>query len=257
MLCKGLRLLIVDDDPMIHMAVKIALNRHYSLMFVENAEMAWDLITFFGEPFDLIILDIVLPKMGGIELLKKIREVNAWLPVLVITGYSTHDIAKAACNLKVDGYIEKPFDVDELQEQVRAITGYNKYRDIVLFSNNVPIDKANNLHPIIKRCLKEIHRKFQASLNNDYLALICGVSKQHLCRMFKKDCGMTIREYTTKLRMDAAKNLLRTSSYTVSNIQELVGYKSRTHFFNTFKETTGVSPLEFRNIPNNSSILRS
>ncbi|HDZ61894.1 MAG TPA: AraC family transcriptional regulator, partial [Nitrospirae bacterium] len=96
------------------------------------------------------------------------------------------------------------------------------------------------------KSLYEIHKRFHTDFSIDDIASSCAISKHHLSKLFKKDCDMTMRDYTNRLRIEVAKKLLRSSSHTVSAIQESLGYRSRTHFFNTFKEMTGSSPLEFR-----------
>jgi len=245
------RILVVDDDCSIHKVMKMILKDDYDLMFVEDAKKALELIFFNGEPFDLILLDIVMPKMDGLELLKRIREINLWIPVIVITAYSSHERAKDACNLNVAGYIEKPFDVRKFQEKVKDIIWNTEIKGPLpsLTLPNLSLSKNPRFfHPVTVRSLYEIHKCFHTNFSIDDVASTCAISKHHLCKLFKKDCGMTIRDYTNKLRIEVAKRLLQNSAHTVSTIQESLGYKSRSHFFNIFKEMTGVSPLEFRKL---------
>lgn len=248
---RKIRILIVDDDPAVREFLKGALEKGYDLELASNADEAWELLFFFGEPFELIIMDIVMPGTNGIELLKRLREINPIIPVLIITAHSTHERAKQACNFKINGYIEKPFDIKELQEKIRDITEGNKntFADMVhpwpLLSHTGG-KNSRLFHPSTVRCLHEIHKHFHSTFTIDNLASACSISKHHLCKIFKRDCSMTIGDYIRKIRMEVVKRLLKNSAYTVSYIQESTGYKSRTHFFNTFKKTTGMSPLEFR-----------
>ncbi len=244
---RRIHVLLVDDDPATHKILKPEPKDNYELDSVENAEDAWELIFSFGKPFDLIIIDILLPKTDGIELLRKIREINSYIPVLIITAHSNHERAKLACNLRVSGYIEKPFDEEEIKKKIMEIAGYTKNDYMKLASPLSLIDKKmSSLHPTTIKCLQKIHHGFHSTINMNGLAYVCGVSKYHLCKIFRKDCGMTIRTYLNKIRMETAKQLLRDSTYKISEIQEFLGYKSRTHFFNTFKKVSGHSPLRFR-----------
>lgn len=247
------RVLVVDDDPEIREVLKRALEGNYSLELAERANEAWELLFFFGDSFDLIMLDIVMPKCNGLELLKKIRDVNPYLPVLILTGQSTKESAEEACNLGVSGYITKPFDIRKMREKIREIIGGNKNIFPNLAQPGFLLKNKNFhfFHAATVRCLREIHKKFHTTFDIKSLASICGVSEYHLCKLFKKDCGLTIREYATRLRMAAAKRLLKGSSYKISDIQEMLGYKSRTHFFSTFRTVVGMSPLIFRSIRNN------
>ncbi|GBE04586.1 MAG TPA: response regulator transcription factor [Nitrospirae bacterium] len=243
------RILIVDDDRSIHKAMEMMLKDTYDLKFTDDPEKALERIFFNGDVFDLIILDLVMPKMNGIELLKRIREINHWIPVVIITAYSSHEKAKAACNLNVAGYIEKPFDVKEFRDVISNVIWNTEIKGFLpgLTLPNLGLrEDLKFFHPVTVKSLYEIHKRFHTDFSIDDIASKCSVSAPHLCKLFKKDCDMTIRDYTNKLRIEVAKRLLRNSAYTVSTIQVSLGYKSRTHFFNVFKEMTGASPLEFR-----------
>lgn len=248
---KKWRILVVDDDRSIHKSMEMILRDNYDLMFMEDARKALELIFFNGEPFDLILLDIVMPTMDGIELLKRIREINLWIPVMIITAYSSHERARDACNLNVAGYIEKPFEVKELKEKVKDIIWNTEIKgplpNLALPKLSLS-KKIQSYHPVTVRSLYEIHKCFHTHFSIDDVASTCAISKHHLCKLFKRDCGMTIRDYTNKLRIEVAKRLLKNSAHTVTTIQESIGYRSRTYFFNIFKEMTGVSPLEFRKL---------
>lgn len=249
MASKADRILVVDDDRSIHKAMEMMLKDDYDVMFMDDPQRALDRIFFNGEIFDLIVLDLVMPGMDGIELLRRIREINLWVPVVIMTAYSTHERAVAACNLNISGYIEKPFDVKKFRSRINDIICNTDIKGLLpsLTLPNLGLNKdPKSFHPVTVRSLYEIHKTFHANYSTDDIASTCNVSKHHLCKLFKKDCDMTIRDYTNKLRIEVAKKLLRNSAHTVSTIQESLGYRSRTHFFNTFKEMTGASPLEFR-----------
>lgn len=241
------RAIVIDDDPAVHETIRQALSADYELEFVDRPDIAWELFLFFKEPIDILIMEVVLSKTDGVALLRKIREIHPWLPVLIITGHSTHERAKEICNLNVAGYIEKPVtDVKLLRERVAALRNYSHNMYMKFMSRgNEPV-KAQKLHPVTMRCLSEIHKNFNMPITDEFLADNCGVSRSHLCKIFKSDCGITIKDYITGVRLDAAKKLLQNTAYTVSDIQEYIGYKSRTHFFNTFKRRIGVSPRLFR-----------
>ena len=145
------RILIVDDDLAIQESLQLVLEEDYNLECVGSAIEALELLFFFGEPFDLIILDIIMPMF----LLNK---------------------------------------------------------------------KPQLFHPAVVQCLTEIHKHFHAAFNIKGIASICGVSEYHLCKLFKKDCGMTIRDYVGKLRMATAQELLKNFSYKICDIHEMIGY---------------------------------
>ncbi|MCK5696715.1 MAG: sigma-54-dependent Fis family transcriptional regulator [Gammaproteobacteria bacterium] len=95
---------------------------------------------FLQEKIDLVITDMQMPKLNGAEVLAKIREVNAHIPVIIITAYSNIDNAIEALRLGATDFIKKPFDIEELKV-------------IIDKTLNVSLLKAENLH--LKHCLKE------------------------------------------------------------------------------------------------------
>ena len=247
MLSNKAQILVIDDDPIFLKLIESTLGPQYDVECAENMKEAWEQIFFFGDSYDLIIVDIVLPDGCGLELIRKIREVNHWVPIMVMTGHSTQRRAENACNLGVCAYIQKPFDNKEIREKIKEITGSWKVDRVE--ATAAPLlshEKMLSLHPAIQKCLEEIHKWFHAPFTLDKLADACCISKYHLCKLFRKSCGMTIKDYTNRLKIEVVKKLLHDSSYSISQIQDYVGFKNRTYFFYLFKKAAGMSPLLFR-----------
>lgn len=109
-----LRVLIVDDDSSIRNMLAIVLKKAgYEVVTSENGYAALDNLK--KESFDLIISDIKMPGINGIELLKKIKTINAEIPVIMITAYASANDAVEAMKLGAEDYITKPFNIDELK----------------------------------------------------------------------------------------------------------------------------------------------
>jgi DNA-binding NtrC family response regulator len=109
-----IRILVVDDDPSLRNMMNIVLKKEgFDVTCVENARIA--LSTLKDQSFELIISDIKMPDISGIELLKKVKSLDPEMPVVMITAYgSTHD-AVEAMKLGAENYITKPFNLDELK----------------------------------------------------------------------------------------------------------------------------------------------
>ncbi len=83
---------------------------------------------------------------------------------------------------------------------------------------------------------------------NLHLSGIAGhvhINSQYLCRIFKKECGETINEYITKIRINRAKELLRNSNYLTYEVGEKVGFNDPAYFSSVFKKLTGISPKDY------------
>jgi len=110
------RILIVDDEVGVRESLRYLLRHKYEVYLFSTGEEA----VSFCQPgyFDLAILDIKMPGMDGIEVLKRLKRIDPDLPVIMITGYGTLETAQAAINLGASGYISKPFEKVELERVI-------------------------------------------------------------------------------------------------------------------------------------------
>src|SRR5256714_1706523 len=107
-------LLIVDDEPGMRQLLSPVFGRGgHNVRAAENGAKALELLR--AEPADLIISDVRMPDMNGIELLRKVREFLPEVSVVMMTAFATVETAREAFKLGADDFIQKPFDVDELK----------------------------------------------------------------------------------------------------------------------------------------------
>jgi len=106
------RVLICDDEEGVREALKLVLEERYDVVEAEHGEEAVQHLS--QAPFDLLCLDIKMPRMDGMETLKRVRELSPRMPVLILTAYQSVDIAKEATKLGATDYVSKPFDKTEV-----------------------------------------------------------------------------------------------------------------------------------------------
>src|SRR5438128_3182194 len=112
------RILVVDDEPQIGRALRVALTAHgYEVLVAVDGEEALDLAA--TTPPDAVILDLGLPGLDGLEVCRALREWTA-VPILVLSARAAEREKVAALDLGADDYITKPFGMDELLARVRA-----------------------------------------------------------------------------------------------------------------------------------------
>ena len=117
--------LVVDDDPANRLYIKELLS--FSEFAVDEADDGVKALEMVSKTvYDLALLDIRMPRMGGLEALKHINQSNPTLPVLVFTGYGSSGMAIEAMKLGAFDYVTKPFDVDELLETVKRAVNYKE-----------------------------------------------------------------------------------------------------------------------------------
>jgi DNA-binding NtrC family response regulator len=111
------QILICDDEIGILESYKLILETDYDLTLAKDGLEAIE--RFKAKAFDLVILDLKLPKKDGMEVLKEIKKINPASNILVITGYQSVSLAEKAINLGASNYLTKPFEKEQLLKTVR------------------------------------------------------------------------------------------------------------------------------------------
>ncbi len=114
-----LRVLIADDEDGIRESLKLILEREYEVTAVSNGQDAWDRLSRDG--FDLAVLDIKMPKLDGMEIIRRAKQHKIATPILVLTAYQSVEVAKEAVKLGAIDYIPKPFDRDVIVQAIQDI----------------------------------------------------------------------------------------------------------------------------------------
>ena len=152
----GPRVLVVDDEPQIRRALRVALRANgYAVEEVENGEQALDAVA--ARPPDLVILDLGLPDLDGVEVCRRLREWTR-LPVLVLSAHGDDEAKVRALDEGADDYVTKPFSVPELLARMRVALRHaalsTESGEHVLRSGEVEIDLARR---IVTRGGQEVH----------------------------------------------------------------------------------------------------
>src|SRR3990167_7489463 len=139
-----MRILLVEDDELLGDGIYSGL-KHYghTVDWVKDGKTAFDALTRKQETFDLVVLDLGLPKMPGLDVLRKIREKGIVVPVLILTAKDAIEDRVQGLDAGADDYIAKPFDLDELCARLRALQRRSKSRaQPVLEFGEIKIDPA-------------------------------------------------------------------------------------------------------------------
>ena len=110
------KILVVDDDRAVSTGVRITLEDKYDVSTTNSAADAFEHLA--GHKVDLVLMDIKMPQMNGLEALRKIRITHPKLPVVMLTAYPTDDNMKEAWASGANGFLAKPFSLDELRDFV-------------------------------------------------------------------------------------------------------------------------------------------
>jgi two-component system response regulator QseB len=124
-----MRVLLVEDDEFLGDGIRTGL-KHYghTIDWVKDGRAAHDVLSSTHETFDIIVLDLGLPKLSGLDVLKTLREKNIITPVVILTARDTVDDRVKGLDAGADDYLTKPFDLDELCARMRALQRRSKAR---------------------------------------------------------------------------------------------------------------------------------
>ena len=155
-----MRLLIVEDDELLGDAVKAGLTQFgYVVDWLKDGEIARTVVK--TEPFDLIILDLGLPRFSGMSLLQTIRRSNNKTPIIILTAKESVDDRIKGLDAGADDYITKPFDLNELGARVRALTRRAQGRaEAVLQYGPITIDIAAHTVTLNRQPINLARREF-------------------------------------------------------------------------------------------------
>lgn len=196
---------------------------------------------------ELIITDLMMPRMGGAALIDALRKRDEWhdVPVVVLTAKALESDKLDLLRIGVVDYITKPFSVDELLYKSRTLLSLSKKRKkarIVLSADEASLDRER-LTPKAADWVKANIRN--QSLSVDTLADQMNMSRRTLYRLIEAETGMSSAEFIREIRLQAARNLLHNSrTATLDAIAEAVGYANGRNFRKLYQERFGVHPLD-------------
>lgn len=146
-----MKILIIEDEYRLAMTIQKGLKaENFSAEVALDGEAG---LAMANQDFDLIVLDLMLPKMNGIEVLQNLREQENKTPVLILTAKDSTEDKIKGLDIGADDYLAKPFDFDELLARIRAIIRRTTKTDVVLRIDNLELDPKTKE---VKRAGKEL-----------------------------------------------------------------------------------------------------
>ncbi|MDT8403420.1 response regulator [Sulfuriflexus sp.] len=134
-----MRLLLIEDDPQLGKAIYQGLKQEYTADWFKSAEEGKAVIA--ASAYDIIVLDINLPGMSGLEWLQSLRQQKVTIPVLLLTARDAPSQRVAGLDAGADDYLVKPFDFDELLARIRALLRRKgSYQEKILQYKNIAMD---------------------------------------------------------------------------------------------------------------------
>ncbi len=246
---KSTVLLVEDSEEIVHF-----LHEHFVNDF--NFFFANDGIAGFDKAVSLIpeiiILDVMMPKMNGFQLCEKLKKDvrTCHIPVIFLTALAEINEQMEGLENGADDYITKPFDVDMLKMKINNLVDTRKKLKL-LYQKKLTFDSYDLVpesadEKLIRNVLKTIEREISNSgFGVEDLSKAVGLSRTHLYRKLLDITGQRPVEFIRNLRLKKAAKLLQEEKFYVSEIAYMTGFSEMSYFRKIFKDFYGVSPSEF------------
>lgn len=243
-------ILLVEDDPELLQFEEKVLSPHYHVVTAKNGMEALEVLR--ETAVNLIVSDVMMPKMDGLEFTAKVKSDVEFshIPVILLTAKVNVESRVHGFETGADAYIDKPFALELLMAQIaNLLESREKLREKYLQN---PFTGANSIvqSKSDKDFLKQLHTIIQENLENpkfivEDIADQFNMSRASFYRKINGVLNLTPNEYIKVERLKKAAQLLREKNYKVNEICYMVGFNSPSYFTKCFQQQFGVLPKEF------------
>ncbi|MGV3459771.1 MAG: hybrid sensor histidine kinase/response regulator transcription factor [Flavobacterium sp.] len=246
------KILIAEDESEIHAYLKYLLAEKYEVAAAANGLEALEMIKA-GMP-DLIISDVMMPEMDGVELCREIKTniETCHIPFIMLTAKSSVIHRIEGLESGANSYIPKPFYPDhllvriqKLLEEKELIARHFAQDTLVDHLPEIPIDSDEKA--FIKSIIEIVRKNIDAeNLDGKYIEKTLGLSESQLYRKTKEIFGLPPGDLIRTIRLKYAAELLRKNELTVSEICYKSGFNNRSYFYREFKKLYDTTPKNYQ-----------
>lgn len=251
------KLLVVDDEPIIIKGIRSFVDFEalsISEVFeASNGEMALE--SFKINLPDLVLADINMPKMNGLDFAIAAKAIKPEVKIAIITGYDYFDYALTALKSGIDDYVLKPVSKNDIQDTLRKLV------------EKLQNDQSNSeVSKLVENIIRQstpsedigykakIQKELDLNLSNidfslTYLAKQLSLSTSYLSTLFKTLYGTNFQDHMLTVRIDRAKILLLSTNMKIYEIATAIGFDDPNYFSASFKKKVGCSPNQFKEKP--------
>lgn len=244
------RVILIDDEEIIVHGLQTVVNwQAFNCTVVATAyDAASGAIAIRTHRPDILFTDIRLPDKDGLTMLAGLRSEFPNMLVTVLTGYTDFEYAQRAIRLGVSRLLVKPSRMDEIQEALKFMTGKLEENDVPRAQRTEPDLLSQNANSfIVRQAMAYMEENYNQKITLQDVAEQCYVSQWHLSKLLNKTTGRSFYDLLNRIRIKAAKQLLKDPQFRIGDICEMVGYTDTAHFSRIFKKIEGMNANEYRN----------
>lgn len=247
-------LLIVEDEFELRTYLKNTLKGYFKQIYVtEDGEKAIEKI--LREFPDIIVSDVMMPKMNGFELCKKVKSDLriSHIPIILLTALADSENTKYGYKLGADMYIQKPFGVDFLLMTIKSLLMNREYVKQKYKQN---LQTVSPKEETISNADEQFITKLNTLINNNiedteldvkFIAENMAMSRSALNTKLKLLINTSIGDYINKFKMIKAVQFLADKNLSIQEVSEKLGFSQQRYFSTVFKKTYGTTPSQYRN----------
>lgn len=265
------RVLLADDEQIERMALAKRLRKHFggSLDIREAVNGAEALELFKDEKSQIVVMDISMPEMNGVEAAEHIRQMDEDCVIIFLTAYDEFSYAKRAIVIRALDYLLKPCEEEELtavMEEAMRLTdrrlaagggageggaagagGGTAGMERTSPDSGIHRDDGDGRLALVAETIREyIRNNYMNEISMQDAARLMNYSDAYFCKLFKQCFDQNFTSYLTHFRVSEAKKLLMDRSISVKDVSMRVGYYDSNYFAKVFKRITGMIPSEYR-----------
>jgi signal transduction histidine kinase/DNA-binding response OmpR family regulator/ligand-binding sensor domain-containing protein len=243
-------ILIAEDNEEFRHFLSEQLNKHYNIILASNGKEALDLV--LKQSPDLVISDITMPEMSGLELCDTLKKDvrTSHIPLILLTARSSDESQFEGYQARADAYITKPFNIDILIVRVRNLLEQQEKRK-QLFKKAIVIQPAMVTasgidEKLIKKALDCIEKNLDnSSYSVEDFSSDMNMERSGLYRKLVSTIGQTPSEFIRSVRLKKAAVLLSQRELSVAEISDQVGFSNAAYFSKCFQEEFNVKPSHY------------
>ncbi len=238
-----MRVLIVEDEPRAARGLRNLLEEEDEE--IEILGLATDGKTALEQlrmqQVDVVMTDIRMPGMDGMELIRSIRAMNYSCRIVIISAYEEFDIAREALSLGVTDYLVKPIVKDDVHQLLDKLQNRKRPWE----QNSELLERYPDVQPLVRHALKIIDESYQTKLMQRDVAEALGVTAEYFSYLFTKNIGVNFAKFLRSYRIEKAKEFLLNGRASKDDVFEKTGFSDNKYFQKCFKEETGMCVSEY------------
>lgn len=251
---RSFTLLVVDDNADMLEFVNESLKDEYNVVCACDGKDAIEKLTE-RDDIDLVLSDVMMPKLNGLELCERIKnDINiSHIPVILLTAKVSEQARMEGLEAGADDYITKPFNIEHLRLRIRKFIELSAQRTKD-FEQKIEVSPAemtfSSLDEILlKKALDVVESHISdAEFNVEALGREVGLSRGHLYKKLMSITGHGPQDFIRTIRLKKGKYLLEQGQYSVSEVASMVGYNSLKTFTENFKTVYGMTPTDYLHV---------